>query len=520
MATALLPRFDRRPAIAPAREPADILKDICDDAFAYHRDGQLREAIALYRRILVLKDLPLIRNNLGHALWELGQLDAATFEYRRAVELKPDYAQALCNWAGALMGLDRLDEAEEKLRQAIAVNSGFAGAHNNLALILKERGRVDEASRAAKRAIRLAPRNTSFYETLAAMRPFKAGDRYLRALEALLRDGGSLSAADRTHLHFALAKAYEDTGRLDAAFAQLQAGNRLKRRATDYDEAATLTRMDRTRTVFTADFMRRCESSGDQSPLPVFVVGMPRSGTTLIEQILASHPNVFGAGELNLFDLAAGRVANSLPKSARFPDMALAMSGDDFRKLGTSYLDGLRQRAPTASRIVDKMPGNFLFAGLIHLALPNATIIHAVRNPLDTCVSCFSILFTNQAQTYELAELGRYYRHYRALMAHWRRVLPPNRIIDVHYEDLVGDLDGVARRIVSQCGLTWDARCLDFHRTDRVVRTASATQVRRPIYRTSVGRWQRYEKFLAPLICELGGNCATNNSHSAGAHGG
>ncbi len=170
MATALLPRFDRRPAIAPAREPADILKDICDDAFAYHRDGQLREAIALYRRILVLKDLPLIRNNLGHALWELGQLDAATFEYRRAVELKPDYAQALCNWAGALMGLDRLDEAEEKLRQAIAVNSGFAGAHNNLALILKERGRVDEASRAAKRAIRLAPRNTSFYETLAACR--------------------------------------------------------------------------------------------------------------------------------------------------------------------------------------------------------------------------------------------------------------------------------------------------------------------------------------------------------------
>jgi Sulfotransferase family len=173
------------------------------------------------------------------------------------------------------------------------------------------------------------------------------------------------------------------------------------------------------------------------------------------------------------------------------------------------------QRAPGAARITDKMPANFLFAGLIHLALPNATIIHAVRDPIDTCVSCFSVHFTKgQKHTYDLAELGRYYRHYQALMAHWHDVLPPGRIVDVQYEELVGDLEGVARRIIGHCGLAWDPRCLDFHRTVRSVRTASATQVRQSIYTTSIGRWRRYEKFLGPLLAELeapSGSIATAN---------
>jgi hypothetical protein len=180
------------------------------------------------------------------------------------------------------------------------------------------------------------------------------------------------------------------------------------------------------------------------------------------------------------------------------------MSAQQFRDLGALYLEKLLPRAPGAARITDKMPANFLFAGLIHLALPRATIIHVVRDPVDTCVSCFSVHFTRgQMHTYDLAELGRYYRHYRMLMAHWRRALPPGRIIDVHYEELVADLEGVARRLFAHCGLPWDARCLDFHRIERPVRTASALQVRQPIYRSSVGRWRRYEKFLGPLLAAL-----------------
>ncbi|MGA2891367.1 MAG: sulfotransferase [Xanthobacteraceae bacterium] len=500
----LLPRWDSLPANSPGLALADTLLGLCNEAFAHHGDGRLAGAIERYERALSLKpDMPAIRNNLGHALVELGKPEIAIGEYRRAVELKPDYAEALCNWGAALLQLDRLDEAEAKFRRAIAVNPGLAGAHHNLGLILKERGRLDQAQRAAKRAVRLAPRNTSYYEHLAAVRPFEAGDRYLKALEALQRDCASLSARDRVHLHFALARAYQDTGDAESAFAQLLAGNRLKREHTAYDEAATLARMERIGALFTADFIAKRQGAGASSPLPVFIVGMPRSGTTLIEQILASHPAIHGAGELTLFDRTIGALATALPESPPFPDMAAAMSAEHFRKLGVSYVEQVAQLAPAASRIVDKMPGNFLFAGLIHLALPNATIIHATRNPIDTCVSCYSILFTNQAHTYDLGELGRYCRHYQALMAHWHQVLPPGRILDVKYEELVGDLETVARRIVAQCGLPWDPRCLDFHRTDRIVRTASATQVRQPIYQSSVGRWRKYEQFLEPLLAEL-----------------
>ena len=177
------------------------------------------------------------------------------------------------------------------------------------------------------------------------------------------------------------------------------------------------------------------------------------------------------------------------------------MTDDDFRDLGARYLAEIERLAPDSIRITDKMPTNFIFAGLIHLALPNAAIIHTVRDPVDTCLSCFSKLFTEgQHHTYDLAELGRYYRHYQALMAHWHRVLPPDRILDVRYEDVVADLEGQARRIIAHCGLDWDPRCLAFHQTERPVRTASAAQVRQPIYNSAVGRWRVHEEALRPLL--------------------
>jgi hypothetical protein len=231
---------------------------------------------------------------------------------------------------------------------------------------------------------------------------------------------------------------------------------------------------------------------------------MPRSGTTLVEQILASHPQVFGAGELKLFENSICELRAVTADAPLYPEIASHMVGDDFRTLGERYLAGIRSLAPSASHITDKMPTNFMFAGLIHLALPNASIIHVVRDPMDTCFSCFSILFTEgNWQTYDLAELGRYYRDYRALMAHWHRVLPPGRILDVNYEDLVADVEGVAHRILAHCSLPWDKACLEFHRTERVVRTASATQVRTPLYASSVGRSVAYQGLLAPLLAEL-----------------
>jgi hypothetical protein len=250
--------------------------------------------------------------------------------------------------------------------------------------------------------------------------------------------------------------------------------------------------------------VRKRARDGDPSHLPIFVIGMPRSGTTLVEQILASHPLVHGAGELKVLDDIAGSVRDDGGTGIPFPEFVAAADGTALRQVGARYVAELKKFSPDTRRVTDKMPSNFFFAGLIHLALPNAPIIHTVRDPVDTCMSCFSKLFTaQQDHTYDLAELGRYHRRYQRLMAHWREVLPGGRILEVRYEDVVADLEGQARRIIAHCGLDWDPRCLAFHETARPVRTASATQVRQPIYTSAVGRARVYEQFLGPLLKEL-----------------
>ncbi len=506
MAISLLALSSPEPAHCATPGPVDDLAALCNDAFAHHRAGRFAEAIARYGQILARRpDLPEIYNNFGHALGALGKPEAAVLAFECAIELQPDNPEALCNCGLALADLGRFAEAEAKYRQAIQADSRFDGAHNNLGLLMKARGRLAEARAAFERAITLAPRNVAYYDNLAAVRQFVAGDPFVTALEALAEHPSALSTADQIHLHFALAKAYEHIGQAAKAFRHLLSANSLTRGQIVYDEVATLGLMDRLRELITRNVVEMRQGCGEPSALPVFVIGMTRSGTTLIEQILASHPQVFGAGEIDLFDQALGSIRNALPGRPPFPEMIQAMSAAHFRALGAFYVDRIARQAPAAARITDKMTFNFLFAGLIHLALPNATIIHAVRDAADTCVSCFATHFTKaHPHTYDLAELGRYYRHYQALMAHWHAVLPPGRIMDVQYEELIGDPEAVARRIVAHCGLAWDARCLDFHHAKRAVRTASASQVRKPIYKDSVGRWRKFESFLGPLFAELG----------------
>jgi tetratricopeptide (TPR) repeat protein len=507
VANPLLARSNREPvySVRDAKRTDTVLA-LCNDALTHHRAGRFAEAASLYERILLLGlDTPQIHNNLGHALGALGKPESAVIAFQRAIERKPDYAEALCNLGLALANLERFDDAEVEYRQAIKVDPRCAGAYNNLGILLKEKGRLTEAREAFERAIDLEPTNFACYDNLAAVRPFVAGDRYLSALETAAHHSAAVSTADQIHLNFALAKAYDALGLAERAFRHLLKANGLMREQTPYDEADTLGRMARLRQLISREFIQARQGCGGPSSVPVFIVGMTRSGTTLIEQILASHPQIFGAGELQLLDQLAGSIRKLVPGVPAFPEMMRDLSPEHFRQLGLLYADRLGQRAPTAKRIVDKMTVNFLFVGLIHLALPNATIIHAVRDPVDTCVSCFSTHFTRgHEHTCDLAELGRYYRHYRDLMTHWHDVLPPGRILDVRYEELVADLEGVSRCLVSHCGLAWDARCLDFYRTERQICTASATQVRKPIYRDSVGRWRKYESFLGPLIAELG----------------
>jgi hypothetical protein len=302
-------------------------------------------------------------------------------------------------------------------------------------------------------------------------------------------------------LHFGLAKAYDDIGERERGFAHLLRGNSAKRCQIEYDEAATLSAFDRIAEVFTPELLATRQNLGDPSPTPVFIVGMPRSGTTLVEQTLASHHAVFGAGERREMAMGVLRLRTERPGAAGFPEAVVTMTGEAFRRLGADYVAALRPLAPDAVRITDKMPGNFAYLGLIRMVLPNARIIHLVRDPVDTSLSCFSKLFTDgMAYSYDLAELGRYHRTYQRLMAHWRSVLPGNALLEVEYEALVEDFEAQARRLVAHCGLEWDPACLEFYKTSRPVQTASMTQVRQPIYRSSVGRWRPDAALLQPLL--------------------
>jgi tetratricopeptide (TPR) repeat protein len=404
-----------------------------------------------------------------------------------------------------LQTLNLPDKAIPYYEKALAIMPQIAEAYHDLGIALQVVGRIEEASDAFQKAIERAPRNARFYRSLTGCKQISVDDPCLSAMEVLAEEMPTLSEEERIDLHFALGTAFAELGEPERSFPHLLEGNALKRRQIVYDEAAVLTSFERIQAAYTVEIMRDNEGLGDPATEPVFVLGMPRSGSTLVEQILASHPKVFGAGELSDFEDAAADlgVAGGFPMSSL--EAVASLTGDRLPQLGASYVERVRAFAPAADRIVDKMPANFRLAGLIHLALPNARIIHTMRDPIDTCLSCFSKLFAgDQPYCYDLGELGRYYRAYEALMVHWRRVLPEGVMLEVQYEAVVADTEREARRIIAHCGLKWDDACLSFYKTRRVIRTASAAQARRPIYNTSVGRWHPYGSMIGPLLEALG----------------
>ncbi|HYC13585.1 MAG TPA: sulfotransferase [Stellaceae bacterium] len=402
---------------------------------------------------------------------------------------------------------------QNKLEEALVFFKGMidrkpeeaAEAYNNLGNTYKELGRPDEAMQSYHKALEILPKASGVYLNLTDTKTFKdADDPDLLGLEALAREPGSLTEDEQLQLHFALAKAYMDLKRHSEGFHHLLLGNALKRTRFSYDEGPTLRLFDRIREVVTREMIHAHLGEGDPSPVPIFILGMPRSGSTLVEQILASHPKVFAAGEIKDFDSVVKSVRGLDGAVVPYPEFVPSFSAQQFRSLGAQYIHRLRAYAPNAERITNKMPSSFFYTGLIHLVLPNARILHTPRNAVDTCLSCFSKLFAGmQSFTYDLGELGRYYRKYHELMTHWQNVLPEGAMLNVQYEDVVADLETQARRIIAFCGLEWDDACLAFHETKRPVKTASAMQVRRPIYKSSVNRWEPYKDRLQPLLQEL-----------------
>ncbi len=488
-------------------------------------------------------------NNLAAALQLLGRHDEALAEFDRALALAPQLASAWHGRGTVLRTLGRLGEAQGAIEQAIAIQPRRAEFYRSLAetkrfqrgdphcalieglardiAALPEDERIHLHFALGKVYADLAENERAFDHLLheECMKRAKAAydepatiayprsasrrcsaPRCAWAIVGLVADGGRWSgclvpvsmALPSTVEGWACASA--DLAENERAFDHLLHGNALKRAKAAYDEPATIAYLERIEALFSAAVMRERAGAGDPSPVPVFIIGMPRSGTTLVEQMLASHPQIHGAGELGDFEAAVAALGGG-------PEGVPADIGDtELRRIGARYLAAVTPHAPEARRITDKMPANFRFAGLIHLALPNARLVHIRRDPVDTCLSCFSLLFGGEhPYAYDLAELGRFYRAYQKLMEHWRRVLPSGVMLEVGYEELVREFAPQARAIVAHCGLEWDQACLEFHKTERPVHTASAVQVRQPLYQSAVGRWRPRDGLLRPLLEALAG---------------
>jgi hypothetical protein len=317
-----------------------------------------------------------------------------------------------------------------------------------------------------------------------------------------------LPADARIKLWFAVAKAWNDTEQYDRAIAAYHKGNRLNRQTFTYDSHRMGGYVSDLVQRFNAEQASR--TGGHADGTPIFILGMPRSGTTLIEQILSSHPHVHGAGELKDFSDSFHEIAGS-EAGTGYMDWLISARPNDLETLGRRYVERLRAKNSKATFITDKMPGNFFMVGLIHLALPNARIVHARRDPMDTCLSNYQILYNEpMPYAYDLSELGQYYRDYDRLMRHWETVLPPGRVHTLQYETLVDDIEAQARELLHYVGLEWDDTCLEFHQNRRVVKTASVSQVRQPLYRTSAGKWKHYAPWLTELSDSLNHNHGTS----------
>jgi len=466
--------------------------------------GRMAEAAESFRHVLTLTpNAAEPHANLGNALRELGSFDEAEANYQRALTLDSQFSRAHFDLGGLMYVQDRYAEAEQYYRRALELKPDYVDALNNLGRSIRRQGRLDEAREYFEAAMKLDPESVEAYCNLSSLRTFTLQDAEPAQLEKLAYKLPSLSDHMRIRYRFSLGKMREDIGRYDDAFAAYAEGNRRKRAQLSPDEASKITLIENIRTIFDKRYFASHPMPDSSGKAPIFIVGMPRSGTSLIEQMLSTYPDIHGAGELSdleniLFALAteAGRPVEA------YPDVAARMTAEQLLQLGESYTERVWKLAPDATRITDKMMGNFAHLGMIRMMLPNAKIIHAMRDPMDSCFSCYATLFSknNLDFTYNLGDVGRHYVRYIELMRHWHRVLPAGSILDLRYEDMVADTEGQARRLFDYLELPWDSRCLDFHQNARVVKTASAAQVRRPVYKSSVARWKRFEAHLEPLL--------------------
>jgi len=472
------------------------------------KQKRFSEAETCYQRALAIKpDYAIAHNNLGGIFNRQNKLNEAASCVRRALALRPDLAEAHFNLGNILMKQGEHDEAASCYEQALAINPDFAEAYNDLGVVLMEQSKLSEAEARFGESLAINPNSIETHYNRSTLRTFRPHDDGLAALEELALRADRFSDSDKIYLHFALGKALDDTGNYARAFEHLLKGSTMRRQEIHYSESWDAQQFKRIIDNFNPSLFSRLHNAGNPSSVPIFILGMPRSGSTLVEQIISSHPQVHGAGELMNLRNVIINLPDALDNSISYPEYLTTLDANSVRKFGEAYVNSLPKLPDGKTRITDKMPDNFQFVGMIKLILPNAKIIHTMRDPVDTCFSCFSKRFpAGKDYSYDLGELGRYYRRYSELMNYWRSILPAGSMLDFAYEELVDDFEVQARRLIEYCGLPWDERCLSFYKNKRTVSTASNVQVRQPLYRSSLQRWRQYESYLGPLLVELGLN--------------
>lgn len=502
----------------------------------YQATGRLKDAASSFERASNCDPTsPLAKNNLGTIRRDLGELAEAEGLFRQALRLSPNYADAWSNLGGILLDTGRYREAIESYERTVglapnnplahfnlgvaygksndadsalaayaratSLHPDFVEAYLNRGTLQRELGRFDDAATSFEAVLKRQPTNASALYGLSGCRKFRDRTEEVGRMEHLIRDKGT-PKEEKALLGFGLGKIYEDIGGYDTAFEFFNIANEYKRDLIKYDIENDVSVMRQMAAYFDAGFFEERQDFGITDDTPIFVLGMPRSGTTLAEQILSSHPDVFGAGELfvlpKMFVQDGGIISHELLDRAEYDDRSAVAD------LARNYVSHLKAYSGGSRRVVDKLPENFVLIGVIKLMFPNAKVIHCKRGALDTCISNFKNVFhdTNY-YSYNLMELGKYYAAYRDMMAHWHKVLP-GFVHDLDYEGLVSAPETTIERLLSHCGLEFDARCLEFHKTERLVRTASEFQVRQPMYKSSLESWRRYENHIGKLREILG----------------
>lgn len=428
-------------------------------------------------------------------------LPAAEQAARLALKTEPNNADALTVLGQILHETDRYEEAISVLEKALEHAPDSPEARNFYGVALKSVGRLDEARDHILKALAKNDHIYGAYANLNDLVDFSKETELFDKMDAIFETARNPEAPQFLPLHFAYAKALDDRGEHERALQHYITGGKMKRAQLKYDEKETVDFFDGIRENFPKELFEKRPFAGFADDRPTFIVGMPRSGSTLVEQIISAHPDIYGAGEVKYLSMSLGKLRDRFPSLPRYPQMIKKMGPAQFEIFGKSYMGMLQQGAGQSKRITDKLLTNYFFVGLIHLVFPKARIIHTLRNPVDTCLSGFTKLFKDDMpHSYELGELGRYYGKYRELMAHWEEVLPPGVLHTVRYEDVVADTEKEARALIDFLGLEWNEACLEFHKSKRPVKTASVAQVRKPIYTSAVERWKKYGPGLQPLV--------------------